>query len=319
MTAEQLAQARGRRARLRPDRRRDRRVRGRRRARACKDFIAIDMGGTSYEACLVRGGQPDDPQLLELAAPLPGRAADGRDALDRRRRRLDRVACEAGALHVGPESAKADPGPICYGRGGTRPTVTDANLVLGYINPEALCGGEFKLDAGRRARGDPRAGRRAARARRRRGRARHLPDREREHGQRDPARRRREARPRSARLRTWWSTAATARSTRRSRPRSSASASCWCRRPRRRSRRSGLLIADYIVDRQRSYIAPSSRAVGRARERALRASSKRRPSASSRAAASRARDLEFRRFVNLCYPGPDLRHGGARASRATGA
>jgi N-methylhydantoinase A len=52
---------------------------------------------------------------------------------------------QAGALRVGPESAKADPGPICYGRGGTRPTVTDANLVLGYINPEALCGGEFKL------------------------------------------------------------------------------------------------------------------------------------------------------------------------------
>jgi N-methylhydantoinase A len=52
---------------------------------------------------------------------------------------------EAGALRVGPESAKADPGPICYGRGGTEPTVTDANLVLGYINPQALCGGDFKL------------------------------------------------------------------------------------------------------------------------------------------------------------------------------
>jgi N-methylhydantoinase A len=52
---------------------------------------------------------------------------------------------EAGALRVGPESAGADPGPICYGRGGTRPTVTDANVVLGYINPESLCGGEFKL------------------------------------------------------------------------------------------------------------------------------------------------------------------------------
>jgi N-methylhydantoinase A len=52
---------------------------------------------------------------------------------------------EAGALRVGPESARALPGPICYGRGGTHPTVTDANLVLGYISPEALCGGEMKL------------------------------------------------------------------------------------------------------------------------------------------------------------------------------
>jgi N-methylhydantoinase A len=53
---------------------------------------------------------------------------------------------EAGALRVGPESAAADPGPICYGRGGTQPTVTDANWLLGYLDPEALCGGEFKLD-----------------------------------------------------------------------------------------------------------------------------------------------------------------------------
>ncbi|UCE85343.1 MAG: hydantoinase/oxoprolinase family protein, partial [Deltaproteobacteria bacterium] len=55
------------------------------------------------------------------------------------------ASVEAGVLKVGPQSAKADPGPICYGRGGTEPTVTDANLVLGYINPEALCGGDFKL------------------------------------------------------------------------------------------------------------------------------------------------------------------------------
>jgi N-methylhydantoinase A len=52
---------------------------------------------------------------------------------------------EAGVLRVGPESAGADPGPICYGQGGRQPTVTDANVVLGYLNPEALCGGEFKL------------------------------------------------------------------------------------------------------------------------------------------------------------------------------
>lgn len=52
----------------------------------------------------------------------------------------------AGVLHVGPESAGASPGPACYGRGGTRPTVTDANLVLGRLNPEHLLGGDLKLD-----------------------------------------------------------------------------------------------------------------------------------------------------------------------------
>ncbi len=52
----------------------------------------------------------------------------------------------AGVLHVGPESAGASPGPACYGRGGTRPTVTDANLVLGRLNPEYLLGGDLKLD-----------------------------------------------------------------------------------------------------------------------------------------------------------------------------
>src|SRR5437016_13121385 len=51
----------------------------------------------------------------------------------------------AGALRVGPESAGADPGPICYGR-GTQPTVTDANLLLGRLQPHAFLGGEFTLD-----------------------------------------------------------------------------------------------------------------------------------------------------------------------------
>jgi N-methylhydantoinase A len=53
---------------------------------------------------------------------------------------------EAGALRVGPESAGAQPGPVCYGRGGVEPTVTDANLVLGYLNPSAFCAGTMRLD-----------------------------------------------------------------------------------------------------------------------------------------------------------------------------
>ena len=108
------------------------------------DFIAIDMGGTSYEACLVRGSRPrvrsfwnwQHRYLVGLPMVEMHSIGAGGGSIAR---------VEAGALRVGPESAKADPGPICYGRGGTRPTVTDANLVLGYLNPEALCGGEMKL------------------------------------------------------------------------------------------------------------------------------------------------------------------------------
>jgi N-methylhydantoinase A len=109
-----------------------------------EDFIAIDMGGTSYEACLVRGGTPNIKSFWNwqhrylVGLPMVEMHSIGAGG--------GSIAyVEAGALHVGPESAKADPGPICYGRGGERPTVTDANLVLGYINPEALCGGDFKL------------------------------------------------------------------------------------------------------------------------------------------------------------------------------
>jgi N-methylhydantoinase A len=54
-----------------------------------------------------------------------------------------------GALQIGPESAGAQPGPLCYGKGGTEPTVTDANLILGYLNPEYLVGGELTLDKAR--------------------------------------------------------------------------------------------------------------------------------------------------------------------------
>jgi N-methylhydantoinase A len=111
-----------------------------------EDFIAIDMGGTSYEASLIRGGRPriesfwnwQHRYLLGLPMVEMHSIGAGGGSI---------AYLEAGALKVGPQSAKADPGPICYGRGGTEPTVTDANVVLGYLNPEALCGGEFKLQA----------------------------------------------------------------------------------------------------------------------------------------------------------------------------
>src|SRR5207248_2920827 len=57
------------------------------------------------------------------------------------------IATLAGGLQVGPESAGSDPGPVCYGRGGNESTVTDANLVLGYLNPDYFAGGEFPLKA----------------------------------------------------------------------------------------------------------------------------------------------------------------------------
>ena len=71
-----------------------------------------------------------------------------------------------GLLRVGPDSAGADPGPACYGRGGTRPTVTDAACVLGYLDPERFLGGAMRARRARRARGASRALGERARARR---------------------------------------------------------------------------------------------------------------------------------------------------------
>ena len=110
-----------------------------------EDAITLDMGGTSTDVCLIRGGQAgrsSEREVGGLPLRLPmvdlqtvgagGGSIVWRDA--------------GGALRVGPESAGADPGPACYGRGGTRPTVTDANLLLGRL-PARLAGG-LELDRG---------------------------------------------------------------------------------------------------------------------------------------------------------------------------
>lgn len=110
-----------------------------------EDFISVDMGGTSYDVCLVRGGRPE----ISAAWNWHHRYLIGLPMVD-----VQSVGAGGGsiasvvegALHVGPQSAGAQPGPICYGRGGERPTVTDANVVLGYLNPEYFYGGELKLD-----------------------------------------------------------------------------------------------------------------------------------------------------------------------------
>ena len=109
------------------------------------DALCLDMGGTSCDVCVVDGGSVQEQSSGEIAGrplALPmlavhtvgagGGSIAWRDA--------------GGALRVGPRSAGADPGPACYGRGGTEPTVTDANLVLGYLSSDAPLGGGVELD-----------------------------------------------------------------------------------------------------------------------------------------------------------------------------
>jgi N-methylhydantoinase A len=121
-------------------------------------IITFDMGGTTAKAGLVENGEVLRSEALEVGA---GVMAGSRllvgagyllklPAIDLAEVgagggsicRLD----AAGAPKVGPDSAGADPGPVCYGRGGTEPTITDCNLVLGYLDPAGLVGGALKLD-----------------------------------------------------------------------------------------------------------------------------------------------------------------------------
>jgi N-methylhydantoinase A len=109
----------------------------------CERIISFDMGGTSTDVALVdgeiRGGHQAEIAGLPVGVPMLDihtvGAGGGSIA------RFD----TAGALRVGPQSAGADPGPICYGR-GTQPTVTDANLILGRLQPHRFLGGDFTLD-----------------------------------------------------------------------------------------------------------------------------------------------------------------------------
>ncbi len=102
------------------------------------NLITYDMGGTSTDVALVRDGLPSvtDELELEYAMPIHVPMVDVH-TIGAGGGSLARVD-EAGLLRVGPESAGAVPGPICYGRGGTRPTITDANLLLGRLDPARL-------------------------------------------------------------------------------------------------------------------------------------------------------------------------------------
>jgi N-methylhydantoinase A len=123
------------------------------------NVLSFDMGGTTAKAGTIVGGSPEIAYEFEAAgATHSGRASKGSgypvrfpfvdlaevSAGGGTIARID----EIGRLRVGPLSAGADPGPACYGR-GVQPTVTDANVVLGRLNPVALVGGAFPIDAGR--------------------------------------------------------------------------------------------------------------------------------------------------------------------------
>jgi len=114
------------------------------------NVISFDMGGTTAKASLVRNGEPTmapgyyvggyasgHPVMMPVIDVVEVGAGGGSIAW------ID----EVGALKVGPQSAGAEPGPICYRGGGTQPTITDANLVLGRLDPEDFLGGQMVLDA----------------------------------------------------------------------------------------------------------------------------------------------------------------------------
>ena len=126
-----------------------------------EDVVSFDMGGTTAKASLIENGAFTRSQEYSVGGGimLGSRLLTGAGyllkvpAID-----LAEVGAgggslvwidPAGSLRIGPESAGANPGPVCYDAGGDRPTVTDANVILGYLNPDYLCGGEVKLNAAR--------------------------------------------------------------------------------------------------------------------------------------------------------------------------
>ena len=170
------------------------------------DLIAFDMGGTTAKTCLVHDGAPSGTASFEVGRAdrieagqrHPRQDSYGRDDGDRGRRRLARLPRRSRAPEVGPQSAGADPGPACYALGGERPTVTDANLLLGYMADGASLGEGLRLDRARAERAiEPLARATAVRGG---GRGRDLPDRHRVDGTRGQAPYH-GARPRSPRVR----------------------------------------------------------------------------------------------------------------------
>src|SRR5688500_1472147 len=110
------------------------------------NIITTDMGGTSFDVSIIHGGKPaysfiSNTDQYEYFLPKVDLQAIGAGGGS-----LVRVQPETRTMTVGPDSAGAFPGPVCYSRGGTVPTVTDAQLVLGYLDPDNFAGGRMKLD-----------------------------------------------------------------------------------------------------------------------------------------------------------------------------
>ncbi len=124
------------------------------RQRGWEKVLSFDMGGTTAKVCLIDGFSPQASRSFEVARVGRFRKGSG---LPLRIPVIEMVEIGAGGgslahldgmgrIQVGPESAGADPGPACYGRGGTQPAVTDANLLLGRYDPESFAGGSLRLD-----------------------------------------------------------------------------------------------------------------------------------------------------------------------------
>ena len=112
----------------------------------CPNIITTDMGGTSFDVGIVHGGVPaysfiSNVAQYEYFIPKVDIQAIGSGGGS-----IARVDPVSKTLRVGPESAGADPGPACWGKGNTEPTVTDADVVMGYIDPDNFLGGRIKLD-----------------------------------------------------------------------------------------------------------------------------------------------------------------------------
>ena len=112
------------------------------------NVITVDMGGTSFDITLVRDGNANVNKNIDFLRYRIGVPMIQVETLGAGGGSIAWID-ELGLLQVGPQSAGAEPGPACYGRGGEEPTVTDANLVLGYVNPSALLGGRMALDRDR--------------------------------------------------------------------------------------------------------------------------------------------------------------------------
>ncbi|HKN09323.1 MAG TPA: hydantoinase/oxoprolinase family protein, partial [Pseudomonadota bacterium] len=122
----------------------------------CEKVVSFDMGGTTAKICLIDDCKPQTSRAFEVARMYRFKKGSG---LPLRVPVIEMVEIGAGGgsiarvdglkrIAVGPDSAGAEPGPACYGRGGSEPTVTDADLVLGRIDPAAFSGGRITLDVG---------------------------------------------------------------------------------------------------------------------------------------------------------------------------